>query len=139
MALEQETLFVLLGLESRMDFTANIKREMIISEAAATAITSDLDTDLFLAVRHLLMQLHAEDAVREENTHRDMPVAERESAKEIPMAKTETAPSPVSTPGTRTVPGDIARIKLEQMVQKTTTPSGSPGYPAHDPYREPIE
>ena len=54
MALEQETLFVLLGLESRMDFTANIKREMIISEAAATAITSDLDTDLFLAVRHCL-------------------------------------------------------------------------------------
>jgi len=64
-ALENETMFVMLGLEHPDDYTSNLKREADISQEEAESIAEEINRMIFLPIRASLKKLH-EDAKEEE-------------------------------------------------------------------------
>lgn len=64
--LENETMFVMLGLESPDNYENNIKREMRISEEQAKLITADINKEIFLPIRESLREMHKEELKDEE-------------------------------------------------------------------------
>lgn len=58
--LENETVFVLLGLEHPSDLVANIAKHVDVSEEKAEAITEDLNRDIFLKIRESLKKIFEE-------------------------------------------------------------------------------
>ncbi|OGG47752.1 hypothetical protein A2761_02590 [Candidatus Kaiserbacteria bacterium RIFCSPHIGHO2_01_FULL_51_33] len=61
-ALENETLFVMLGLESPNDFTKTLTRELDIPPAQAQLITGSVNEEIFLPIREALRRMFEEDA-----------------------------------------------------------------------------
>jgi len=64
-ALENETMFVMLGLEHPDDYTSNLKREADISQEEAESIAEEVNRMIFLPIRASLKKLH-EDVKEEE-------------------------------------------------------------------------
>jgi len=64
-ALENETMFVMLGLEHPDDYTGNLKREADISQEEAGSIAEEVNRMIFLPIRASLKKLH-EDVKEEE-------------------------------------------------------------------------
>lgn len=66
-ALENEAVFVLLGLEHPNDLIANLAKHVEVSEEKAEAIAEDLNREIFLKVRESLKKIFKEKEEEENN------------------------------------------------------------------------
>ncbi|PIT96781.1 hypothetical protein COT82_01265 [Candidatus Campbellbacteria bacterium CG10_big_fil_rev_8_21_14_0_10_35_52] len=59
--LENETVLVMLGLESAYDYRMNLKRGLQISDSRAQAIAFDIDKEIFMNIRESLKKISQEE------------------------------------------------------------------------------
>ena len=57
-ALENETLFIMLGLEHPKDYIRNVSRELRIDAEAAKKIAMDMNEQIFRPIRESLKKIH---------------------------------------------------------------------------------
>ena len=94
--LDNETVLVMLGLESPDDFVGNITRELGISPAQAQLIANEVNQDIFLPIRESLKQMLEKDAEEEEQEQRDneqLTTEDQELAPQVPAAAVPGTPA----------------------------------------------
>ncbi len=64
-SLQTETLLVMLGLEDTDDYVGNLKRELDVSTAEASAIAQDVNTSILDAIKNSLRKIQEEDEAEE--------------------------------------------------------------------------
>jgi len=87
--LENETVLVMLGLESANDYKINLKRGLQISNSRAQAIIFDIDKEIFVNIRESLKKISQEDDMETEDGKQDPinhPSFEKESDSENKFA-----------------------------------------------------
>ena len=158
---ENETMFVMLGLENSTDYTNNLKKEMRIDDSEAQEIAKEVNEQIFLPIRESLKEMEdknteeARKEVRETGTVQEPESAEPETTTE-PVEQTQT---PANAPATQEKsakkeetgehkPSNIFENKLTEQVRspkenvRMEEPSSKKGKAAPrsvDPYREPID
>lgn len=141
--LENETAFVMIGLEPTADYKENLKRELNISRDRAQAITADIDKEIFARVRQSLKKISESHILNDEHSNPNEADFQREEIHHPPFVNLATPLQSESD--------EIKRQITEQRKIKSTAPAppnlptGAPSEieekkPSHiDPYREPIE
>jgi len=157
--LENETMFVMLGLENQEGYTNNLKQEADISQEEAEKIAEEVGRMIFLPIRVSLRKLHEvskeTEAVETEHIPADREgpqkiehqlLAERNQESGIRNQEKTTGTS-VSTTALNK---DIFREKLDkpvhfakeetvvQVSDRQTSPPVTPKPPSVDPYRESV-
>ncbi len=112
--LQNETMFVMLGLESTNDFVRNIERELDISRNEAVAITMDINKEIFDPLRSSLQKMQEEadfeseieeEAEKETGSAPTIGNIETQKPKIIPGLVSQTPqPAPVTPPTPSAVP-----------------------------------
>ncbi len=145
-SLENETLFVLIGLELKKDFKENIKRELTIPDILARDMADEIEERVFKEVNDFLpTEVEGEQVTTN-------PIPQKPAANTAPTQNT-----PINTGGVipNNLPGakpalDILQKQsalpttpLEKTLSQKTTSTENPVvekkyYPGQDPYREPV-
>lgn len=136
--LQNETMFVMLGLESTDDFVRNIERELDISRNEAIAITMDVNKEIFYPLRSSLQKMQEEADFESEMEEE----GEKESNSVSTIGNTVTQkPKVVSqtvTPteqATKVVQSPVPVVTPNPIIQ---TPSQTPPTPPSTPTTPPI-
>lgn len=163
--LQVETLLIMLGLESADDFVDNVAKNLELSKDIASAITTDVNSDILRSIKINLMKIQAEEEKKETATTEKANNRDRANvlntienpaslaanppinilAEEYPMVTTTVTPpnTPVKpTPSINlmdrlmTAPSATKTETVEKKAETSAIPTRPPG---SDPYREPIE
>ena len=65
-SLQVETMLIMLGLENSDDFVENVSKNLEIKRNEAQLITADINTDVLGNIRSSLMQIQAEEEIKDE-------------------------------------------------------------------------
>jgi hypothetical protein len=65
-SLQVETMLIMLGLESSDDFVDNVSKNLEVSGTTAQLITADINSDILGNIRSSLMQMQAEEEIKDE-------------------------------------------------------------------------
>jgi len=91
-ALENETLFVMMGLEPPGKYIANLKRELEIEEVLARKIAEDINAQIFRPIKESLKKIHrVEEGIAGEPEKPALPVEKVNAEKDTLPQKQETA------------------------------------------------
>ena len=157
-ALENEVLFVLLGMSSYLDFTGNIIEALQIEKERASVVSKEVFENIFKPVVELLpteeegvgtdLEIPPEDlpAVVPGQMVRDVaPATSEAGSMEYEVGKKLSTNIPANLPTDNNVPPfekerPKSFFKPEINEKKVEQRPNVPGYkPGEDPYREPIE
>lgn len=123
--LENETLFVMLGLEPTVDYKENIRKELNISRDRAQSITADIDKEVFMQIRESLKKV--------QNSPSDT-IDKPQEKKEINHVNLETQPTKKeSTIDMVKESEDIKQRVTKQQIAKSVVPP-----PSNLPTSEPV-
>ena len=133
-ALENEVVFVLLGMELASDLRQNIQSSLLIAEVLAQQISSEISDKVLKSVEHLLPKEIEEDS---EVTNQE-PQKQPESL--LPEIPPEDLPAvvPTNLPIGRNEQYAIDNGQKKEL-EKTVQPDQTSYPQGMDPYREPIE
>ncbi len=153
--LEDESLYIMLGLESSDDFVTNIQRALAVSHEEAVALAREVDEKLLHMVRESLMKLPEEADQRsgDFNVSEINNIFKAPIQTSTPQDQSLSQKTPLVSPDLspiRTLPGDIARVKLQETVHMPHSSVTEPIpiipkpvekgiYVGSDPYRELVE
>jgi len=141
--IDEETLYVMLGIEEASDFVEKLRERLNLSEPAARSLAEDINKKIFLAIRNSLQAQPQEESAS--------------ATKEDILAEIEN-PLPTIHPisaADQTIPGPAMQREVileapkppqapasnDLLANKLTQPQNSPAQKvkyAVDPYREPI-
>jgi hypothetical protein len=145
-SIEDEVLFVLIGLELKKDFKENIKRELYIPDILVRDMVDEIEERVFKEVNDFLpTEVEGETSIT--NPIPQKPIAS--------VAPTQSAPANVVSTTPNNLPGakpaldilqkqsSLPTTSLEQTLSQKTTSTENPViekkyYPGQDPYREPV-
>ena len=133
--IENETMFVMLGLEHPDDYTENIKREAELTNEEALKITEEVNRVIFLPIRGILRELHEEKSDVEEKQE------EEERAQRIQDTRPATTGAAAPTPKDifrEKLGGSVTLPKEESVLHLSKSQTTSVTHPK-DLYREPID
>jgi len=161
--LENETMFVMLGLEHPDDYTNNLKKEAGMSDEEAEKIAEEVSRTIFLPIRASLQKLHEEEkevfsastvaeavAVKEERRIEHPPLDQARGKPPEPVSGSAESEIGAVTDKRK----DIFREKLEKQTRsakeevllreptdndQNKPQTTAPQQTKPDPYREPIE
>lgn len=152
-ALENETMLVMLGLESAGDYIENIKKALDITEVRAHMITADVNKEIFTQIREMLKKISQLDEKTDElKTVENPPAGGKE--REIHYPNLANSSSNGQDIDKKEESEEIKRYIAQQQNTKPTAPP-PPNLPtdnleasppsekkrpySSDPYREPVE
>jgi len=113
-ALENETMFILLGIEHPRNYISNLARELTIDVAKARAIAQDVNEKIFRPIRDSLKQVHE---ITEESGSRNQEVGIRNQENVYPVSRME-----------KRVPGANVQQTTGNLQQTTDMPASVKGY-----------
>ncbi|OGG44333.1 hypothetical protein A2841_04130 [Candidatus Kaiserbacteria bacterium RIFCSPHIGHO2_01_FULL_48_10] len=115
--LENETLFVMLGLEAPNDFPGNITRELKIPAAQAQLITTSVNEEIFMPIREALRKMFEQDAEEGVKKEHEMLTA---TPGGITPKTTPVAETLLQTPGIPEKSSDLD-AERKQLLQEIET------------------
>ncbi|MBX4209352.1 hypothetical protein KW799_01505 [Candidatus Parcubacteria bacterium] len=149
--LDEETLYVMLGLEKADGFTGKLRERLGISQEIAVEIVKDVNEKVFLSIRESLMKMHEseEEQTGTEATAETENLGTRESilaeiedhAANLPPLPASGRIAPKPAIASTAAPAIQASQAPQQPRPETPKPVAEPPKPrgyAMDPYREPI-
>jgi hypothetical protein len=134
--LENETMFVMIGLEPIEDYKENIKRELNISRDRAQAITAEIDKEIFMSIREAMKKV-------QNNTTDESEEIKKQVEKQNLVR--HTAPPPPNLPTAEPVaPAQSQDIDSNLVARHLSDEQDKPHFEkkkpySTDPYREPVE
>ena len=139
-ALENEVIFVLLGMELATDFCKNIQYSLNLNESLAKILDQQVSEQIFKPVRPFLPTSAEPEEEAAEIPPQDLPMVETgqiahdttpEEKQWLGFKPEPRVAAPLTAP--------VVEQKVEDSKPPATQPSPTTAYSGKDPYREPLD